>query len=215
MRVEILNGQGVSVQSFPNLPISGSQVFPVPANLGRSVFFRLVASRGGQEAVQDRPVRVNCSASWFFGDQFASGVCPAGVGALAAGQVQRFERGVMIYVTANGLNRVYVLSVGDSRYTSYLNGWDGTTIVNGTPPSGLFDAQGIFNWVYNSTVPSGFTNWNAAIGWGTTARADRQVTIQYEELTGAFYINAPTDTDAVGSVYRMAGGDSNVWTQVR
>ncbi|MFN8449941.1 MAG: hypothetical protein U0521_15485 [Anaerolineae bacterium] len=35
---------------------------------------------------------------------------------------------MMLYVNANGLNRVYGLQYDGSRYIAYINGWDGSTL---------------------------------------------------------------------------------------
>ncbi|MBZ0290035.1 MAG: hypothetical protein K8I30_20590, partial [Anaerolineae bacterium] len=139
-RIDQLNQQGAVMQTFPIAP-TGELSVVLPANAGRQVIFRLVALRGGQEVSQSLPITITCSVSWFFGDQFApqAANCPTAVGAIATGAFQPFERGVMLYTNANGLNRTYALINQNNSYVSYGNGWDGNSQPwsLGDPPSGL------------------------------------------------------------------------------
>ncbi len=209
-RIEEINQQGDVVQIFSVTP-SGQLPVTVPGTYGSQVIYRLVAIRGGQEASSSLPITVACSFDWFFGNQSApaDAGCPTAVGAIGPGAYQPFESGLMIHVTANSLNRVYGLDNANFRYMSYPNSWDGTTIIPGTPPGGLLNPQGVFNWMYNSTLaPIG--TWNSAIGWAT-ANIDNSVrTIQYGD-DGSFYIDIPG-----GGVYRFSGSDtSGTWTRIR
>src|SRR5690606_10593527 len=125
---------------------------------------------------------IQCTTSWFFGDQFAppNAGCPTAVGAIGPGAFQQFERGYMIYVNANSMNTVYGLQNDGNRYISYLNGWDGTTVETcaQNPPSGFFAPQGVFNWAYCRTnAPVGI--WNQQIGWAIGNIDNGQRTIQF------------------------------------
>jgi hypothetical protein len=199
-RIDQLNQQGVATQSFPVQP-NGQLPVTIPPGIGQLVVYKLTAQRGGKEATASLPITVTCAIDWFFGRAFAppgSG-CPRAVGAIGPGAFQQFERGFMIYVNANNLNTVYGLQTQDSRYIAYTNGWDGTTIDNcGTPPQGLFAPQNMFNWAYCRTnAPVG--SWNSAVGWATGGLDTGNRTIQFEEGTGAFYIDAPV------GVFRFSG----------
>ncbi len=115
----------------------------------------------------------------------------------------------MIYVTANGLNRVYGLQTSDSRYISYVSSWNGTTIKSDDPPSGLHSPEGVFNWAYyNTNAPVG--SWNSAIGWATDESNDDARTVQFEQNSTAFVIDAPG-----GIVFYFSGGDSGTWTRIK
>ncbi len=190
---------------------TGTLPVTVPGNLGRSPVYRLVAQRGGQEVTQSLAISVTCSISWFFGDQYApagSG-CPTAVGAIGQGAFQQFERGYMIFVNANSLNTVYGLQNDSNRYISYLNGWDGTTVETcaSSPPSGLFSPQGVFNWAYCRTLaPIG--SWSQQIGWAVGNINNDNRTIQFEDGTGAFYIDTPV------GVFRFNGPSPNTWTKI-
>lgn len=207
-RIDQLNQQGAIVQTFSVIPVGQLNVL-VPAG-SRLVIYKLTAQRGGQEVTQSIPITVQCPISWFFGDQYApaNASCPTGVGAIGIGAFQSFERGFMIYVNANNLNRVYGMQTQDSRYIEYTSGWDGTTITPGSPPSGLLEPQQMFNWVYfNTNAPIG--SWNGAIGWATSNIDSGNRTIQFEESTGAFYIDAPV------GVFRFSGGSNPTWTRIK
>jgi hypothetical protein len=214
VRIEQVNQDGVVTQTFPNLQPSGTISVAVPGNQGPVVQYRLVASRQGIEVSQSVPITVVCAAAWFFGNEFAppGTGCPSSVGAIGQGAYQPFERGLMIYVNANGLNRIYGLQNDGARYISFVSGWDGTTIREDAAPSGLVMPQQMFNWAfYNTLAPVG--SWNNSIGWATGNIDVGQRTIQWEGTIGGtspFYIDAPG-----GMVFRFSGGDSGTWTRIR
>jgi hypothetical protein len=210
-RIDLLNQQGAVSQTFPVVP-TGSLPVTVPGNLGRAPVYRLVVQRGGQEITRSIAITIQCSTSWFFGDQFAppNAGCPTAVGAIGPGAFQQFERGYMLYVNANSLNTVYGLQNDGNRYINYLNGWDGVTVETcaSSPPSGLFAPQGIFNWAYCRTnAPVGI--WSQQIGWAVGNIDNGQRTIQFEDGTGAFYVDAPV------GVFRFSGASSNSWTKIK
>jgi hypothetical protein len=207
-RIDQLNQQGAVVQTF-SVPPSGELAISIPANQGRLVVYRLVALRGGQEASRSVPIQVTCPIAWFFGNEFApaNSGCPVAVGAVAAGKFQPFERGVMIYVTANGLNRIYGLQNEGGRFISYANGWNGSDLDYDNPPSDRRRPQEEFRWAFlNTLAPVG--TWQNALGWATADINRDSRTIQFED-TGAFYIDSPI------GVYRFSGGDAGTWTKVK
>jgi hypothetical protein len=211
-RIDQLNAQGQVIQSFP-VVTSGQFSLAVPGSTGKLVIYRLTAIRNFQQVSQSIPITVQCSISWFFGDQFApqDAGCPQALGAIAPGAYQTFERGVMIYVTANGLNRIYGLQNDGNRYIAYANGWDGVTLRSDPAPAGLFMPGQMFNWAYyNTLAPIG--TWGRQLGWATSSIDTGDRTIQFEvgaSGTLPFYI------DAGGAVYRLSGGDSGTWTRIK
>ncbi len=211
-RIEQLSAQNSLLQVFPVAP-TGQFTVVVPASFGRVITYRLIAVRNGVETSQSIPVTVTCQFAWFFGDQYqpANAGCPA-VATTADGRYQPFERGVMFYLTANGLNRIYGVQYDQSLYTAVSNGWDGTTLNNSAPPNGRFMPQEMFNWAYyNTLAPIG--SWNGALGWATSNIVSAPRTIQFENAVGGnnpFAIDAPD-----GAVYRFSGGDSGTWMRLR
>lgn len=195
VRIDQLNQQGIVVQSFSVVPV-GTLPVVVPGSTKLTVY-RLVALRGGMEASQSISITVQCSTGWFFGDQYAppEAGCPTAVGAKGPGAFQPYERGFFIYVNANGLNTIYGLTSSDSRFISYPNGWDGSTVYacNGKPPSGLFAPTAMFDWMYCRTNPPIAVQggWGISIGLGTTTVNNDDRTIQYEDGTGVVYIDSP------------------------
>jgi hypothetical protein len=214
-RIEVLNAAGAIAQTFPVLP-AGSITVLVPDNLGRVIGYRFVATRAGVEQSQVIAINIICPVTWFFGDQFApAGVpCPTVPGATGDGRWQPFQSGFMIYINANGLNAVIGAQNNPPRYIVYPNNWDGTTLNETAPPSGLFIPQQMFNAIYYTTnAPIG--SWNGAIGWGLTDIDPSPRTIQWEGVPsfsspGGFYIDIPG-----GGVYRFSGGTSGTWARVR
>jgi hypothetical protein len=209
-RIDQLNSQGAVTQTFP-VSASGQLSVVIPGNTGQQVIYRLSAQRAGQEVSTSIPITITCAIQWFFGTPPAgSNVgCPTAVGAIAAGSYQPFERGFMIFTTANGLDKIYGLQTQDNRYIAYTDGWDGSTIVSSSPPGGLFAPQAMFNWAYfNTNAPVGA--WNNAIGWATANINNDARTIQFEQNSLAFYMDAPGNI-----VFRFSGGDSGTWTRIK
>ncbi len=192
-RIDQLNQQGAVVQTFTVIP-SGSLPVTVPGNTGRVVVYRLAAQRGGQEVTFSLAITIQCSISWFFGDQYAppNAGCAQAASVTGSARFQPFERGYMFFINANNMNTVYGLANQDNRYISYPMTWDQATAYNcaGSPPSGKFAPQAVFDWMYcNTNAPVG--TWSQAIGWATANIDTGQRTIQYESGTGAFYIDSP------------------------
>ena len=211
-RLETLTSQGAVLQSFPVLP-TGQFTVAVPGNLGRVVSYRFVAIRNGVEDSRTIAVSVACQFSWFFGDQYAPQNAGCATTPITAdGRYQSFENGLMLYVSANGLNHVYGLQNTNALYIGYSNAWDGSTLNNAGAPNGRFMPQEMFNWAYyNTLAPIG--SWNSAIGWGTANIVNAPRTIQWEVAVGGsnpFYIDAPD-----GAIYRFSGGDNGSWNRLR
>lgn len=211
-RIDQLNQQGAVTQTFPIAP-TGELSVVLPGNLGKQVVYKLVALRGGLEVSQSIPIALLCSVGWFFGDQFAppAAQCPTAVGAIATGAFQPFERGVMLYTNANGLNKVYALLNSSNSYSAITSGWDGSSQTPnfGSAPSGFKSPAEHFLWVYNTQLaPVG--TWVQAMGWATGDLNKDNRTIQFEQGTNAIYIDAPG-----GAVYRLVGGDAGTWAKIK
>ncbi|MEO8610834.1 MAG: hypothetical protein ABI690_23255 [Chloroflexota bacterium] len=209
-RIDQLNQQGAVVQSFTVVPI-GQLPVTVPGNTGKVVVYRLAVQRNGQEVTLSVPVTIQCSTSWFFGDQYApaNAACPSGPSAIASGRFQSFERGYMVYVAANNLNTLYGMVNQDNRFIGSIVTWDQTTSYNcaGSAPSGKFPPLAVFDWAYcNTNAPIG--SWSNALGWGTSDINKDQRTIQYETGNTVFYVDAPV------GVFRLDSG-TGTWTKVK
>lgn len=212
IRIDILNAQGALVQSYPPVNTAvGQQSVVVPGNLGTQVIFRLVAGRGGQEVNQSLPITVQCQFTWFFGNQYAppGSACPTAAAVSGEGSFQEFERGFMIFVGANGLKDIYGLVNTDGRYISYVYGGTGQAQTCYQPvPAGLNGPQGVFEWAYCATnAPVG--SWKDALGYARSNINYDNRTIQYENGTGVFYIDAPV------GVFRFNGPSPNTFTKIK
>ena len=210
-RIDQLNQQGIVSQTFSVASV-GELTVTVPTNLGRQIVYRLVALRGGQEAMQSIPIQITCPIAWFFGNEFApvNAGCPTSAALVGDGKFQPFERGLMIYVNASGFNRVYGLQNENSRYISYVSQWNGSGQPGyGDPPNGsLVKPREQFRWAFLETLaPNG--TWEQSIGWGTTDVNRDSRTYQLAD-NGTFFIDTPG-----GAVYQFSGGDSGTWTKVK
>jgi hypothetical protein len=206
-RIDQLNQQGSVIQTFTVVP-NGQLPVTVPGNLGRVVIYRLAVQRSGQEVTLSIPITILCSQSWFFGDQNTTG-CPQAPALSGLGRFQQFERGYMVYVNANNMTTVYGLVNQNSQYISYITSWDGQTQYScaANPPNELLPPKSIFMWTYcNTNAPTG--SWIQTLGWGTSDLNTDDRKIQYEEGTGAFYIDSPI------GVFRFSGTASGTWTKV-
>lgn len=209
-----LNDQGVVQETFSIAP-TGQLPVTVP-NITGQVTYRLIAQRGGQEVAQSLQIAVQmtCSFNWFFGNQFAEG-CPQSQEVSAIGAVQLFERGIMIQVTAGGQNRVYGLNNTNGQYMVYNNAWDGTTTYTcacGSPPAGLFDAQGVFNWAYNNTNGTTGPWWTpSGIGWAVNnIDTNNFQTLQAHSDGSSFYLRVP----GIGVIRFSGGAVTGTWSIV-
>ncbi len=208
-QIDLQNQQGVVLQTFSVTP-SGELPVTIPPNVKGLVIYRLTAMRGGLTANFSVPITVTCAIDWFFGNEFAPDFanCPVAVGAIGAGAFQPFENGFMIYVDANNLNKIYVLLAQDNRYAAFINDWDGSGNPFPDPPSGLVKPRRMFRWLY-LFGPKPFGEWLDVTGWATEREDESNRTIQFEQNTGAFYIDSPI------GVFRFSGGDSGTWTQIK
>jgi len=207
-RIDQLNQQGAVVQTFTVIPV-GSLPVTVPGNTGRVVVYRLAVQRGGQEVTFSLAITIQCSLSWFFGDQFAppNAGCPQAAATETSARFQQFERGYALYLSSTNLT--YGLVNQDSRYISYNMTWDQSTTYNcyGSPPGGKFAPGGVFDWMFcNTNAPVGI--WINALGWGTGSLNTEKRKIQVEDGTGAFYIDSPV------GVFRFNGPSPNTWTKI-
>jgi hypothetical protein len=206
-RIDVMNTSGAVLNTYTLPAPSGEMQVAVPANIGRLVTYRLVATRGAQSATYPLAISIQCALPWFFGDTFApqDATCPLSVGAIAAGQFQPFERGVMIYVSANNLNTIYVLQNDGFLYSAFTSGWDGSTLNETEAPGGYYRPEQMFNWAYYNTNGG----WNSQLGWATTQIQGGERTIQYDQ-NGSFYVDVPG-----GGLYRFSGGNNGSWRKIR
>lgn len=205
VQLDVQDVSGETVQSF-QLPPYGEQPFVLPETLNRQAIFRVTAFRGTVIERLSVPVRIRCESQWFFPQsRLLFGGCPLNITADGAqGRYQPFERGHMIYVTARGINQVYVL---------WGNGDEGSFIryapvsANSTPsgiPSGRFAPQNEFEGVWvNLAAPTG-ASWQNQIGYGTAGASSVNVLVQDEQNPTAFYIG----TDS-GALFRLQVGSGN------
>lgn len=214
-QIEQIDSSATRIFQTISVPASGQYSIVAQPGSGRQAIFRLVATRNGVVRTST-PVTVvfTCAASWFFGDQYApagSG-CAAAAGAVGGGAFQRFDNGFMIYLNANGLNRICIGQTLTQQYVCVANGWNGSSINTTPAPSGRFIPGQMLNWAYYNTLGFGGT-WNALLGWGTMDIAVGDRTVQWENSVGgtnAFYVDT-----ADGTIIRFSGGDTGTWARIR
>lgn len=233
VRLERLNAQGIVVETFNDLPQQGSQVITTPSGQGATIIYRLVARRGTDEKTATQQITLTgtttCSTPWFFPNPPTDAGCPSGAATAASGAYQPFEKGVMIYHTANGQNTVYALAnaggfLTQNTYSRQTSMWDNaSTFANYLNASGSFcttspvapqiEPQQMFAWMYCMTFAP-FGSWIDALGWATgTLVTDPQLNIQ-SDSSGVMYIETPN-----GEIYRLEpiqqGNTGAAWTKIR
>ena len=201
-------GTATILQSFVVAPI-GSQVVTLPTT-GNVALYRLVAMRGGQQTTTDLNITFTCVNTWFFAVTAPGGDCPNGPSVSVVGSYQPFERGVMfMFTNQNAQQRVCGLQNQDNRYVCYANGWDGSTEVPYSPPSGLDEPDDMFNWAFANTTSASGNSWENQIGWATSGSPNNNpVTVQYD-TKGRLYIRLPNGT-------YFLDGDANfgAWSKI-
>lgn len=207
-RIERVNASGQVQETFPVSP-NGTLLVTIPNAGGTQVIYRLVAARAGRETSLALPIAVSCASPWFFATPPPDAGCPTGPSVVVPGAFQPFQTGFMVHIiiTSQNINRVYGAQNENNIYLAYTNLWDGTTIIPGSPPLGLLDAQGVFNWAYNNTLASAGT-WNQKIGWAIGNIDTNSRTVQFG-ADGSVYIGTPA------GVYRFMGtAVSGTWSKV-
>jgi len=223
--IEQMSSQGTVEQVFSVTP-TGQLPVTIPTTSTVQIIYRLVAQRGGTSTTQNLPIVIQqvCAVPWFFGSQLAlpqSG-CPSSGSVSLTGKIQFFERGLMINLTLGGQNWLYGIigttSATNGSYVAHVSAWDGvstSTALCGTPASGFFAPQDVFNWVFNNSSTLSINNYvwcdrSNALGWGVgNFQANVTYTVQYELNNVAFYISIP----GYGTV-RISGGATGTWQKV-
>ena len=206
--LQLQPGTSTALQTFVVVPV-GSQVVTLPA-AGSQAQYRLVASRGGQQAVADLSITLTCTQPWFFSATAPGGACPSGATVSVIGAYQPFERGVMfMYTNQSAMQRVCGLQNELNRYLCYDNGWDGVTEpFTISAPGGFSEPRDMFNWAFDSTLASGGT-WLDKIGWATASLPDNNpVTVQYD-TQNRLYIRIPS-----GTYFLNGDANSGTWTKI-
>ncbi len=208
-RIDQLNQQGALMQTFSISPV-GSLVVTVPANAGSLVVFRLAVQRAGQEVTLSLPIAIQCASAFFFGSVPQGAACPSGNSTTGIGAFQDYERGFMVYISANNQSIIYGAVDNGNRYVQFANSWDGVTSYScfGTVPGGLVAPQGIFAWAYCNTAAPGGGSWVDGLGFATADGNIDNRTIQFD-TAGGFYIDSPI------GVFRFSGGSNLTWTKVQ
>lgn len=203
--VELQNVEGETFQTY-ELPPYGDQPFTVPAELDRQVIFRMTAYRGSVIARQSVPLIIRCESLWFFAQsRLLYGGCPyQNTADGAQGRYQSFERGHMLYVTARGINQVYVLWGGADSGSFVRYGLVNANSAPAGVPSDKTAPQNEFEGVWvNYTAPTG-ANWATQIGYGTGEARSVNIQVQDEQNPTAFYVG----TDS-GELFRLQVGSGN------
>lgn len=210
--IDQINAQGQITQSWAVAP-SGEQAVQIPTNQGLAITYRLTIIRNGVPISQSIAITVTCATNWFFGNEYAAGVCPANVGAIGDGIFQEFEGGVMIYTPtpSEGYpgNSIYVLFYSGNQWQRYDN--VGSAAATGSPPGGRYlPGHAYLANIWESGLYNGQPVKNL-LGYALTANPDYSArTYQVQAGGGVLFFDAPA-----ARIYRLAGQVGGTWTQVR
>lgn len=154
------------------VPLSGTLVLQTNALLRNQVTYVLFAGAGGSTASATVSAVIRCPDKWFLAQPPAG--CPGGPGTLISMAAERFQHGVMIWVS--GQDQIYIL-FGDGAspaWSSQANSWfagQPETDPSLTPPAGLFQPVRGFGAAWRgSNAPFGQTV-RQRLGWATETEA--------------------------------------------
>jgi hypothetical protein len=207
-----LNAQGGLAQSW-SVPPSGEQAVTIPTGQGLVVTYRLTLIRQGIPVSQNLAITITCGYDWFFGNSYASNVCPVNVGAIGDGRFQGFDGGIMIYAAGvSGAfpgNKVYVLFYSGNQWQSYEN--VGSAVPTGAPPAGRYlPTDPILGNIWETGLFNGQPIKNI-LQFSAMANADGSArTIQAQADGAAVYIDIPD-----GRVFRLQGSVNGTWSQIK
>lgn len=210
--IEQINAQSQITQSWA-VAVSGEQAVQIPANQGLAITYRLTVIRNGMPVSQSIAITVTCAIDWFFGNQFAGGVCPANLGAIGQGLYQEFEGGVMIYTPtpSEGYpgNTVYVLIYSGNQWQRYDA--VGSAVATGSPPGGRYlPGHATLANIWESALYNGQPVKNL-LGYALSASPDTSArTYQVQAGGGVLFFDAPA-----ARIFRLAGQIGGTWTQIR
>lgn len=154
------------------VPLSGTLVLQTSAALRNQVSYVLYAGAGGSTASATVSAVIQCPDKWFFAQPPAG--CPSGPGTLISMAAERFEHGLMIWVS--GQDRIYIL-FGDGAspgWSAQSNGWfAGQPEMDPslTPPAGLFQPVRGFGFAWRASNATFGMTVRERLGWATEPEA--------------------------------------------
>ena len=154
---------------------SGSFDYPVAMQERNRTTFALSATDGqGNSEMATVAVTLRCPDEWFFAGP--PDICPATAAHYSAGAEQQFERGTMIWISAE--NRIYVL-FGDGQqnaWMTYTDDWNQGAPENDpdlAPPSGMYQPVRGFGLVWREQPGV-----KDRLGWAVTEESAHDTAIQ-------------------------------------
>lgn len=191
---EIQNVNGQAVRPPITVPPRFSQEVTIPSGVGAQAIFRFTATRGAETITQSVAVEVGCGEAWFFGaGRIDASLCPAGPPAAQDGRIQFFERGYMIWVPTNGINRVYVMYEGTSQGPYILYEPRDPSGAIPAAPTDRFQPQDEFAGIWLDVTAPTTNSWQDEIGWGVTGSVTIPITVQALQGSSSLYIGAGSD----------------------
>ena len=193
--LEIQDSQGTSLEAF-DLPTRGERSITFPATLRGLVILKLTSFRGSVQSSRSAAVTIlGCASTWFFDQNLIDDdICPSSAAASAEGRYQEFERGHMVWVPTNGINRVFILYGGSNNgdyVTEPEQDLDGSI---GDPPNDdLEKPENQFEGVWADTTAPDGVSWQDKIGWGESDSDRYDIRVQYEEGSQIYYIGVGSE----------------------
>ena len=168
---------GGPLTDMHTVPLSGTLILKTPDGLRNQVTYVLYAGAGASTASATVSAVILCPDKWFFAPSPVG--CPGGPGPLISMAAERFEHGLMIWVS--GQDRIYILcgDGGSPAWSAQQNGWftgQPETDPSLNPPAGLFQPVRGFGVAWRASNGVGPTV-RDRLGWATQPEA---------ALTGGF-----------------------------
>jgi len=154
------------------VPLSGTLVLQTDASLRNQVTYVLYAGAGCSNASATVSAVIRCPDKWFFAQPPAG--CPGGPGTLISMAAERFQHGLMIWVS--GQDQIYIV-FGDGAspaWSSQANSWfagQPETDTSLTPPAGLFQPVRGFGVAWRGNNAAFGQTARQRLGWATEAEA--------------------------------------------
>lgn len=210
--LEQINANGSVGQSW-SVAVTGEQAVTIPQNQGLVITYRLTVIRQGQPVSQSLAIQVTCGFNWWFGNELAPSLCPAGNAVVSNAEYQHFDGGLMLYIASGNQNYpgnlVYVIFFNGNQWHAYEN--IGNATPTGSPPAGRYlPGSTILGNIWETGLHNGQPVKNL-LQYALIPNVDQQQrTTQVLQGGSTIYIDTPE-----GRLYKLNGTLSGTWEQIR
>jgi len=149
------------------VPLSGTLTLPVAANLRGQVMYVLYVAAGTSLASATVTATIRCPDTWFFANP--PNICPQGPGTLQPMVAERFEHGLMLWLSQPDMIYILYGDGGSPAWSSQANQWfqgQPESDPSLTPPAGLYQPVRGFGLAWRTANSVGQAP-RDRLGWAT------------------------------------------------